>query len=128
VYDPSRTRVIEVWFPGDHSDIGGGHHDGEGHLEASLSGVTLNWMLDQLRPHQIPGLKDAEVWCDPKGKPHCRKLGPFARFLARRWGVHAPATSPRSEPVGAVEHPSARLHPKPCGICPESHVKCGCKR
>lgn len=38
------TRIHEeVWFVGDHSNIGGGHGD-----DKQLSGITLNWMIDHL--------------------------------------------------------------------------------
>jgi hypothetical protein len=36
-------RIVEVWFAGAHSDVGGGYQD------TLLSGVSLNWMLDRLR-------------------------------------------------------------------------------
>lgn len=34
------TRITQVWFPGMHSDVGGGYPD------ASLALVSLNWMID----------------------------------------------------------------------------------
>lgn len=34
-------QAAEVWFPGDHSDVGGGHDDGK----AELSYISLNWMI-----------------------------------------------------------------------------------
>jgi len=36
--------VNEVWFSGAHSDVGGGLED-----KTSLSGVALNWMLDEVK-------------------------------------------------------------------------------
>lgn len=36
-----RTRVTQTWFPGAHSDIGGGYHDSD------LSDMTLEWMIDR---------------------------------------------------------------------------------
>lgn len=37
-------RVVEeVWFPGAHSDVGGGYREGR------LDGLSLNWMLPKLR-------------------------------------------------------------------------------
>lgn len=38
--------VEEVWFAGAHSDVGGGYRD------TLLSGVSLNWMIRQLRLNQ----------------------------------------------------------------------------
>lgn len=80
-------RVTEVWFPGAHSDVGGGYHrDG-------LSDVALRFMLDELEsrklglevitPPQVdylnllPGdadyhidFADITIWPDPLGKNH----------------------------------------------------------
>lgn len=38
-----KNHLQEVWFSGAHSDVGGGY------LNSSLSGVSLNWMIDRLR-------------------------------------------------------------------------------
>ena len=37
-----KTVLKQCWFPGVHSDIGGGHED------ADLSNITLAWMMSQL--------------------------------------------------------------------------------
>lgn len=37
------TRITQVWFPGMHSDVGGGYPD------ASLALVSLNWMMDSVK-------------------------------------------------------------------------------
>lgn len=37
--DPDRTKVYEVWFPGAHSDIGGGYSDSN-----DMAGITFNWV------------------------------------------------------------------------------------
>jgi hypothetical protein len=42
--DGNRTRLRQVWFPGVHSNIGGGYDDQE------LSNITLAWMMAQLKP------------------------------------------------------------------------------
>lgn len=40
--DGSAEQVLsQVWFAGDHSDIGGGHHA----FESDLSDVALGWMI-----------------------------------------------------------------------------------
>ena len=41
--DPS-NKVYEVWFPGAHSDIGGGYSDSN-----DMAGTTLNWMQQVMR-------------------------------------------------------------------------------
>jgi hypothetical protein len=38
-----RMRIKEVWFAGDHSDVGGGHPEGN----SGLTDVTLAWMLGE---------------------------------------------------------------------------------
>lgn len=38
------TRLRQVWFPGVHSNIGGGYDDQE------LANLTLAWMMSQVRP------------------------------------------------------------------------------
>lgn len=40
----NRTRLRQVWFPGVHSNIGGGYDDQE------LANLTLAWMMSQIRP------------------------------------------------------------------------------
>ncbi len=37
-------NLKQVWFPGVHSNIGGGYDDAE------LSDITLAWMMSQLEP------------------------------------------------------------------------------
>src|SRR5262245_61166474 len=41
--DDHRIPIVEVWFAGDHSDVGGGHESGN----TALSDATLNWMLGE---------------------------------------------------------------------------------
>src|ERR1700760_3555778 len=38
------TRLRQVWFPGVHSNVGGGYDDQE------LANITLAWMMAQLSP------------------------------------------------------------------------------
>ena len=40
----SRTELIQVWFPGVHSNVGGGYDDQD------LSNITLAWMISKLEP------------------------------------------------------------------------------
>lgn len=40
----NRTRLRQVWFPGVHSNVGGGYNDQE------LANLTLAWMMSQIRP------------------------------------------------------------------------------
>ncbi len=50
--------VTEVWFSGAHSDVGGGYSD------THLSGVSLNWMIGQIRKAECPANKDQNANCD----------------------------------------------------------------
>ncbi|PSN72072.1 hypothetical protein BS50DRAFT_597501 [Corynespora cassiicola Philippines] len=40
----NRTTLRQVWFPGTHSNVGGGYDDQE------LANITLAWMMSQLAP------------------------------------------------------------------------------
>jgi uncharacterized protein (DUF2235 family) len=42
-----RDEITEVWFPGVHTDIGGGQED------TGLSDITLKWMADNLTSHGV---------------------------------------------------------------------------
>lgn len=42
------TSVNEVWFPGAHSDIGGGY---EGDASKGLPAISFNWMINALSKH-----------------------------------------------------------------------------
>lgn len=67
------SRLKEVWFAGAHSDVGGGYKD------SLLSGVSLNWMLDELRySGLIP--KGAGVSEDVYGTSH-NPEGSFWKYL-----------------------------------------------
>lgn len=50
--DHNRTQPVEqVWFPGEHGDVGGGARPaGEG---VPISDVTLNWMMGRARAHGL---------------------------------------------------------------------------
>lgn len=60
----NKNDVVEVFFPGDHADIGGGwatktDGDGDGYIDGgtvngqSLSNVSLRWMLAQAVKHGV---------------------------------------------------------------------------
>ena len=73
---PNQT-IEQVWFPGVHSDIGGGY------AESALSDITLDWMMNRARD---AGLElDAEAMAahplspDPAGVIHHSKTG-FYKF------------------------------------------------
>lgn len=79
------VRLREVWFSGAHSDVGGGYGD------SLLSGVSLNWMIEQLleadleeKDRQIKLLhKDAHVRQDPYGTSHNPNTGAVGLFYEK---------------------------------------------
>jgi uncharacterized protein (DUF2235 family) len=84
--------VAEVWFPGVHSDVGGGYP------ERGLSDLALRWMLDQAEAQGLrirPGEKE-RIQGDPTGKRH-------ESFTLKWWllGRHV-----RTVPEGAAVHAS----------------------
>jgi uncharacterized protein (DUF2235 family) len=58
------TRVHEIWFPGAHSDVGGGYGD-----PAGLPSVSMSWMIDLLNADET--LTDlAPVKANPLAPAH----------------------------------------------------------
>lgn len=108
VRDPDEPEWLQqIWFAGNHSDIGGSYAEDE----SRLSDITLKWMVDQAMslPHpiavdlaklnlfplpsgmqhsEVESLKDAYPWWVPK-------------MLRRRW-----KEMPRSIQVNAPLHPT----------------------
>lgn len=64
-------EVDEVWFSGAHSDVGGGYQD------SLLSGVSLNWMIKNLKKNPETDLlpRDATVPEDRFGSSHDPESG-----------------------------------------------------
>ena len=97
-------QLAEVWFAGAHSDVGGGYED------SLLSGVSMNWMIEQLREFNL--LPDgAAVPEDPYGSSH----DPEASML---WGMlyHA-----KSRDIGRYVLDSER-HLLPATLCVHKSV------
>ena len=59
-FDPD-PRVLEVWFYGSHSDVGGGYEDG-----AVTAEVALEWMMDRAEEHGLLLVRE-ERRSDPRG-------------------------------------------------------------
>ncbi len=72
-----REGITEVWFPGVHTDIGGGQED------AGLSDITLRWMADNLEHHGI----NLCIETDPDFESPIGKNGGFYRRETRKVGV-----------------------------------------
>jgi len=121
------TDVKQVWFAGDHSDVGGGYPE----VASGLSKLTLAWMLreakacglivDADREAMMLGFKGAERsratpdpmaplhdslggwWHVPEWVPKVSRGGPTGR---RRVRVYLPRGEPRFIPRGALLHQS----------------------
>jgi uncharacterized protein (DUF2235 family) len=63
--DSTRTKLYQVWFPGAHSDVGGGYDDSN-----DLAGISLNWMVDLLKNQNIFHSTPPKVYSDSKGLAH----------------------------------------------------------
>lgn len=97
--DPSTSeRVEEVWFPGVHSDVGGGYP------EAGLAHIPLVWMIDRMRAAAVAAsttpLRLAERALDGFRLRACAfepihdsraGLGTFYRYGPRIFGKHLAA-------------------------------------
>ncbi|WP_136681387.1 DUF2235 domain-containing protein [Neptunomonas sp. XY-337] len=91
--------VEEKWFPGVHSDIGGGY------AEKDLSDVSLRWMMDQA---QAQGLEFRDGYPEtiegnPLGVMHNSYKGMFAKMRSR------PRNLPLMEPNSTKEFHSSAL-------------------
>lgn len=68
-WSESGTRVDEVWFPGAHSDVGGGYSDALiPEYGPPLSNRSLNWMLQELSEEYtfaVPVTPLPENWLAP---------------------------------------------------------------
>lgn len=121
------TDVKQVWFAGDHSDIGGGYPE----RESGLSKITFAWMLREAaasglvvqpamqskllgytgrdrgtaRPDALAPLHDAlgGWWHVPEWLPKVSKAGPTGRRTGR---VYLPRGEPRFIPPGSLIHQS----------------------
>jgi hypothetical protein len=68
LFDDRRGHDIkEVWFPGNHGDVGGGWVPGsDGHL---LSDIPLAWMINEMK--NLPDVEKPLVWLEGAGNiPH----------------------------------------------------------
>lgn len=93
------TRVRQLWFPGVHSDVGGGY------AQAGLSDIALQWMIEEATQ---AGLAFQQSYCD-QIKPDY--LGLLHDSLGGAF--KALRTRPRNRPVltatSPAYHPSAYL-------------------
>jgi uncharacterized protein (DUF2235 family) len=85
-------RVQQVWFPGAHSDVGGGYPQSE----AALSDAALRWMLAECESHGMNVDQRSVSWTGNPRKLHQAKsvreiagkisrLGESPRLVLSRW-------------------------------------------
>lgn len=74
----------QIWFAGDHSDIGGGYLENE----SRLSDVTLRWMIDEINSTQHPlhlNQHWLNVFPDPTGMQHDEIAAAREKWLHVPW-------------------------------------------
>lgn len=49
-------HIQQVWFPGVHSDVGGGYDE----TESDISNLTLSWMIKEAKEHGLIVRQDLE--------------------------------------------------------------------
>lgn len=79
--------LIQKWFPGNHSDIGGGAYP---ETESRLSDITLDWMVGEATALAEPLLVNRDrlrLFPDPHGVQHCTRreiLGLYPAWVPHR--------------------------------------------
>jgi uncharacterized protein (DUF2235 family) len=94
----SKDQVLEqVWFPGVHSDVGGGYP------ETPLSDIALEWMLEKAKGCGL-SFNDIEMHHDPLGMKHETLKGFYklGKILYRPIGLAIPGQGNTNESL----HPS----------------------
>lgn len=90
---PARTDVHEVWFPGVHSDVGGGYTDSN-----EMASLSLAWMIELLDGDSvIPGVY--KLWLDARG-------GIIHHSERDFWGALGSDEVARQVPPGSAVHVS----------------------
>ncbi len=78
-------KVEQVWFPGVHTDVGGGYQ------EAGLADITLDWMVKKAAKCGLLIYDDHKITTDPNANGHmhnpCTGLAKWYRKLERTWQV-----------------------------------------
>lgn len=97
------TWFVQMWFSGNHSDIGGSYPEDE----SRLSDTALGWMLKELRvcvPEISVEDERLTIWGCPEGLQHCE-----VQSSRERTGLLklVPPWPSRARNI----HPDAKLHP-----------------
>jgi len=67
----------EIWFPGVHSDVGGGY------VESGLSNIALKWMIDESKEFGLKFREELEIKTDSCGALHDSYQSVFAKMPSR---------------------------------------------
>ncbi|MBK1718432.1 DUF2235 domain-containing protein [Thiocystis violacea] len=101
-----RPHVKQLWFPGNHGDVGGGHP------ETGLSDGALKWMMDEAQDQGLAfePLMAAQITPNPRDVLHNSLQGVWSRLR------HEPRACPALVPmnVGTLVHASVlerQTHP-----------------
>jgi hypothetical protein len=98
-------KVLQVWFAGVHSDIGGGYLD-----DRALGEVALGWMLEQAQDAGLdlaPGLPMWPITGDPGGTLH------DSLSLGWRFVHLLPSVDPYVRPIGPAQRDARALPAAP---------------
>jgi hypothetical protein len=103
-------KFEQVWFPGVHSDVGGGYE------ESQLSDITLSWMIDKIRKVRTPpkfyALYDSSpklaLHPDPEGMMHDPEKTLFQKIFyhSDRRYVRRGKQYPGRRRIEPIEEPS----------------------
>jgi hypothetical protein len=76
----ARQTMRQVWFPGMHSDVGGGYSD------TALADITLEWMVARAQAQglRIYGGHKVQLKPDPDGCMHDSTRGLIGRFYRKQ--------------------------------------------
>ena len=106
------TQVIEeVWFPGIHSDVGGGYED-----DQSLSNLTLAWMCSKVMDKLdfdadfVKSLHDGRRG-DPLGPMHNEERGPLWSLFQKRNRPVARKSVLHRSTIERIKGPLHQYHP-----------------
>lgn len=97
---PNAEWLIQLWFAGNHSDIGGSYMEDE----SRLSDIALDWMVGELKtcvPLVIIDGTKLNLWPSCDGIQHCE-----VQYSAEQWWRPTWPSRPRSVPVDAALHPT----------------------
>ncbi len=79
---PGHDRLVQCWFAGNHSDIGGSYPE----PESRLSDIALRWMCEQAT--SVPdGLKTGPIFVDGVKMPNTGNAGPALNIFPAADGV-----------------------------------------